>query len=420
MKTKTGFRRAALPIISVLAAAIISLTSVTYAWFTYGNEAKVEQITVDVEAAGGLQMSIANKVDGSSDLAFNWSSSINVNELIKVNNTTPKLTPVSTNGTVENGMLKFYNAQYDDVKDKIFDIKEVEAKYDAQDFLSSYITFDLYFRNVGSAKNISLQVDRDNETKVNAVTGSSYLATRIAFIQDSETLNTASTGTKPWTGNKGTTSVIFEPNATQHTEDGRNDYNTYKGTNTGEFIYKPLVAESGDNTTLYDRYTGEQYIKQTRSDSENLKEGEYFVADATAPKGFKEWNENLDYVEMTGNDAATELENNDSAIFFTRSGKGTEENPYEYELHESSDFEANDKYYLLKKVEVYKKATPDTAVIGDVTVKTDLTDTYFTLAENKITKVTVVIWIEGQDADCTNFIAGSPFSVDLVFNATEN
>ncbi len=415
MKTKTSFRRAALPIISVLAAAIISLTSVTFAWFTYGTEAKVEQITVDVEAAGGLQMSI------DDEGKFNWNSSINVNDLIKVSNKTPKLTPVSTDGTVESGMLKFYNAQYDDVKDKIFNIQKVEDQTTTSggETLSSYITFDLYFRNAeNSNKTISLTTGKDGgDTEVKAVTGSSYLATRVAFIQDSKTLNTASTGTTPWVGNEGNSSVIFEPNAQAHTEDGGNDYNTYNGTSTGKFTYKPLVAES-DATTLYDRYTGESYTKQTRSTEEELISNEYFVADSTEPKGFKAWNQNLDYVEMTGNDAATEKTNNDSAMFYTRTGDGTVDNPYKYEEFEDTEFVATNKYYLLKKVDVYKKATPDTAVIGEVTVNTDLTATYFTLEANKITKVTVVIWLEGQDADCTNFIAGSPFSVDLVFNAT--
>lgn len=396
MKKKMSFSRLALPSLSVLAAAVISLTSVTYAWFTYGNEAKVEQITVNVESAGGLQMSIAK------NNAFNWSSSINVNEVIGA----PTLTPVSTNGSVTTGKLDFFTAQYDDVKDKIYDVTAVTVQQEQGETISNYIAFDLYFRNAeGNDKVVDL-----TGTEVKAITGASNLATRIAFVQDTTTKSTAAVGVTPWDGNTGTASIIYEPNADKHTEDGKTDYALYNGgTNTGAFTYKPLVKASTTGV-YYDRYTGESYTLQQRTTEEQLNSTDYFVLDTGADFKVSPWNKDKDYIEMLGSDAATEKANNRDAKFYTKDSEGN------YALFEGAEFVPTNKYYLLSKVDVYKKAAGD--VIGSVTTNADAEGTFITLDAYAITKVTVFIWIEGQDADCTNFVSGQPFSVDLVFNAT--
>lgn len=46
-----------------------------------------------------------------------------------------------------------------------------------------------------------------------------------------------------------------------------------------------------------------------------------------------------------------------------------------------------------------------------------LADTYFELAPNQVTKVSVYVWLEGQDADCLNDIADSSMTVDLKFDS---
>ncbi|MCQ2399658.1 MAG: hypothetical protein MJ072_04040, partial [Clostridia bacterium] len=57
---KSNFKKAALPVFAMLIASILSLTSVTYAWFTASTTATVDQIDVNVQAVGGLQITMAN------------------------------------------------------------------------------------------------------------------------------------------------------------------------------------------------------------------------------------------------------------------------------------------------------------------------------------------------------------------------
>ena len=80
---------------------------------------------------------------------------------------------------------------------------------------------------------------------------------------------------------------------------------------------------------------------------------------------------------------------------------------------------------LLTDVERYVGKYTDGAYVAGtsdylakVETKTDTADTYFTLSENSYTKITVVIWLEGQDADCLNEISGGSFAVTLGFTAS--
>lgn len=57
----------------------------------------------------------------------------------------------------------------------------------------------------------------------------------------------------------------------------------------------------------------------------------------------------------------------------------------------------------------------ESAVAEKVTTITNETTQIFELAPQSVTKVTVYIWLEGQDADCINAIASSEFDVDLIF-----
>ena len=55
------FRRAAMSSICMLIVAVMSLTGATYAWFTSGEKAVVEGMTMNINTAdGGIQASIGN------------------------------------------------------------------------------------------------------------------------------------------------------------------------------------------------------------------------------------------------------------------------------------------------------------------------------------------------------------------------
>ena len=60
------------------------------------------------------------------------------------------------------------------------------------------------------------------------------------------------------------------------------------------------------------------------------------------------------------------------------------------------------------------------AYLAEVTTSASTGDTYFTLSADSYTKITVVIWLEGQDADCLNEISGGSFAVKLGFTVAAN
>ena len=65
------FRRAALSTICMLVVAVMSLTGVTYAWFTQATYSKVDGMQVKVEAAtGGVFVAAANNTTMPADSAF--------------------------------------------------------------------------------------------------------------------------------------------------------------------------------------------------------------------------------------------------------------------------------------------------------------------------------------------------------------
>jgi len=65
----------------------------------------------------------------------------------------------------------------------------------------------------------------------------------------------------------------------------------------------------------------------------------------------------------------------------------------------------------------FQEGTSDN--LAKVTTITDKAASFIELGENTYTKVTVVIWLEGQDADCLNEISGGEFTVQLGFNVID-
>lgn len=422
MKTKMSFKRAALPVVATLLTAIISLTGVTYAWFTAGTTATVDQITIGVEEADGLQIAT------STANGFTWGSQYTA--VGDLQNKT--FSPMS--GSVDsNGQIALYKATLDDNYDKITGFTK-----DGVTANSNYITFDMYFRNVSTtAKVINI-----NGTEVIASTGDSHRAARIAFVKQASVTGSAAS----YTENDFTIGsfvehdsrgdvVIYEPNKTSHSASGAADYTKYKGGDgTGAYAYMAIVGE-GATGAYYNRYTGDYYVKATatRTDGEYTKpgvgtnasitggnlsdtgNGKYFLAStATNGETFAAWSADVDYVAISAENALNQIANR---AIYTKSAEGT------YALVASGDaITSGATYYVCQPVEVFTKTAYDAATSAMKTVVTQgdaANEAYFTLAANTVTKVTVVIWLEGQDADCNNATAGRPFSVALKFNATK-
>ena len=199
---KSNFRKATLSALLMLVVAVVSLTGVTYAWFTSGTQAKVENINIGVTgAAGGLQIALDND-------QFAFGSSIDFADT----NNGVTYAPVSTSLTaLKEG--KFFTAEIGSTAQKIKNIKAATAN---THYFAQSILIDNYG---GDAKTIELTGSAtcaDKETE---------LAIRIAIVIDG--VNKAPTYTaedkNKYSAEENKQVYIYEPNATSHTNAGKNE-----------------------------------------------------------------------------------------------------------------------------------------------------------------------------------------------------
>lgn len=399
MKTKMSFKRAALPVVATLLTAVISLTGVTYAWFSTGTVATVEEFEIGVEAADGLQ--IATNPTGSD--AFTWGSNY------KPEFSNVKLSPASTVATVTDGALTFYSAELDDNTDKITKFTEVdnsENKY-------YYVSFDMYFRNASTAAK-SINIDNSTFSSL----ANTHQAIRIAFIKQSS-VAASSTGIKADNfANSGTEVVIFEPEANTHSANANKDFKKYNITDITPAAYMG-IAGADATSALYNRYTGEYYTEATTR-TENKEQGgvdaptNQYVYDPstvtdTNGEGMRPWTVADDYTKITAEQAINYMAEG-TLVYKTDATSYVKVDEFDPDVAQ---------YYLCKPAKTYEKTiyNANDSKLKAVTTITDDAQEMFTLEANTVTKVTVVIWVEGQDADCENSTSGYAFQSMLKFNA---
>lgn len=296
-----ALRKTMISTICMLVVAVLSLTGVTYAWFTAGTEATVGGLNVTVTAAeGGVQIRVK---DGEQ--YGNYASTINLNA------TKTGITPVSS----ANGKTFFELSVNPDDSTKANTVAKTDLR-------TSVITYDFKLKNPG-AEDITVILD-PSDTKVekpgeeegsNDISG----AVRMALIV---------TGATTPTGENGADADVV-------------DYLTkYTGnTNSDDIIY--IWAKNDAN------YIG---IKGASPATVKGDDNSDVPAWLTLSNGIIPAN---DYAEQVTTTASDECE----IILPGISADGTE-------------------------TEVY---------------------------------LTLVIWVEGQDADCVNKNAAASFDVDLKF-----
>jgi len=252
MKNKF-LRKAILPSIIALGAAVASFTTVTYAWFTSGSSAKVNDITIDVKSASGLQIGINNFNETNN--AFGSFSSLATFEMAKAGYTQATaettgyvMTPCSSAGNVNSsGNLEFFTATLNTNKGSA-PISKIDAVSHSDTLGSNpYVLFDLFIENTGAAKKVFLTntiVKAKDSTKVGT-----ELSARIGFVN--EGVYDATQGTTPhkyfkvdkklWLGHveadveheivgvDGKQATIYEPNNTTHTTNAVSKYNLLDG-----------------------------------------------------------------------------------------------------------------------------------------------------------------------------------------------
>ena len=286
----------------MLLLSVLSLTGVTYAWFSQSDKASINQFTLDVESVVGLEIS----TDG-----MNWFTNITnftyAGELI----------PVSTVGDVDaSNNVKFFNGDY--ANGKLTNVVAAERSQNSS--TKGYFALTLYFRNTGVEDvNVTLSDDDDFVTTVCSGTYEvpqviySSLAARVGFLSRNQANSDEPLNQILAKANTYEDFVIYEPNATTHLE---------QAIALGQ-------ATNGTKATTYGL-------------------------------------------------------------------KATGTGPY-----------------------VCANASTLTSTFGLQETVTDPTETMFTINGDSIRCVTIYIWLEGQDCDCTNVVADHDLYVSLKFYREE-
>lgn len=187
-------KKALVPALAMVLAAVIALSGVTYAWFTVGNTANINNLNVNVKTADGIQISL----DGKS-----WKSTIATKDILAaIDNEnyggrcilypTGEIAPVSTAGNFakddegkEIGKLEMFYGEFNEDGT----LKSVALKEKNGDEETHFIAFDLFFKysgnqslylNVGKGMSVVSTISLDEEGKATLLTEEADMGTRTA------------------------------------------------------------------------------------------------------------------------------------------------------------------------------------------------------------------------------------------------
>lgn len=242
-------KKALLPAIAMVLVSVIALSGVSYAWFTLSPKASVGELSLNVAAAQGLQIS----VDG-----VKWTSSL-VADDIKPSaytgavNQVPAgdIVPVSSAAALADGELVIYNGTTEDGK-TLTSTKATTLDGTA----GNYYAFDLFFQITDAS--VTLQLDAGSYVKAftNATdpqAAKTSYAARVAFVNFGAKDTAAAQYTnKTPVGD----AIVWEPSATLHTDgaiaNGHADGTAvaYKGINAEGTIDLTGTEGLADVTTI--------------------------------------------------------------------------------------------------------------------------------------------------------------------------
>lgn len=322
---KKQLRKAMICTVAMMLVAVVTLTGVTYAWFSQTTTASVEGISLGIESKeGGVLMSpiaAPSSSRWSYKVDLHWSGT--------------DFKPVSTApSTLNNGSLVFFNGEIDEAKTyrvKTTQVTDPDADPEIDVFGNAssgyYIKKNLYFKNI-----------EDSDIVVT-------LGASIGAIANGSGLKGA---------DKALRVAIIDQGAYDGTEA---DANTKKATDPNKvMIYEP------DANAHIDGSTGAKNTYGVKKSS------------------------GADYINCCDDSANEE----DWATSEIQKAKTS-----------SSEFIENVDSYYAGKV---GKSAPSVKIPA----KTEGTAASYY-------KVTIYIWLEGQDVDCITTISGSDMSISLNF-----
>lgn len=231
-------------ILLLLLMAVLLITS-SYAWFTANQTVTVSTLTVNVQAANGLQIS----VDGQ-----NWKAILSNEDLTTAVNTLysgnknqipTELAPVSTTGAVTNGNMAMYYGEVDTNASGDYILISTQQT-DAKGTTGYYIAFDIFLK-VNKETPIYLTTASGVRSSVKTSTTDQGLknAARIAFVNEGNASEGTTLTTIQALSLASGTAKIWEPNYEMHTAAAKANAISNYGKTEDDF------TEKGVGTGLY-------------------------------------------------------------------------------------------------------------------------------------------------------------------------
>jgi hypothetical protein len=223
-------RKGLMPALLGAVCSVVALTSVSYAWFTLGNNAEVGEIDVNVQSADGMQVSVDGVLTNfGSVLSYDALNGIETNYF---KDDKVVLSPVSTDGTFTNGSLAMFSGSESNAG-----VLKTEAAKNTQ-----FIQFDFYVKLDNDSK---LYLDLGSYVKDTVVNKKSSYASRVSFanlgnVALDDNYTAASIQEKAESGK----ATIWEPNSKDHTIEGKDQasYDGITSAGTGDEITKKPVT----------------------------------------------------------------------------------------------------------------------------------------------------------------------------------
>lgn len=385
-KNQRNSRKRLNSLILLVAFTAIMLIVSTYAWFSAQQNVSITNLTGIVNVVEGLQISLD---------AVNWSDTLDLSTLDIIDNAytghtnfkPTELLPVSTDGRAgasakELPMYRGTNTE----KVKLSSILPVDTTLTGADDATTnpetypgYIAFDVFLQNSGEGtENEVLQLNSDSKVTVLEDGGNPSVGlqntVRVAFAQFSGVGEISDTGTTLTDKTNATASyisdvAIWEPNANAHVANivGNNN---------------KLILDEVDSTKweltndgTYDKFTATQAVPTYGLTASSV------VANKNSIANIYDWK-------------ATPTNTTD---------KGKIAMQYTVQTNTLADESATNPVMDLKSS---KDGT-----------------TNFAIPANKIVKLRVYVWLEGQDVDCTSYAShggGIDVNIGLIKGETEN
>lgn len=235
-KSKKKDRKILLAVIMILFVGVV-LTTSTYAWFTANRTVTVESIDVQVSTSQGLQISADasnwKSIVTNADLTgVSWTGALN--QIPSGNN---NAVPVSTIGTVTNGLMDMYKGTID-TGTTGGNILIAEKSTETNGTSGDFVVFDLFFQS-----SVAQTVYLTSNSSVVAKGTSTGIqnAARVAFIKEGS-VEYGATAAEAQALRGEVSKWIWEPNY---------DVHTAAAVNNALNVYNVTVGQTGGTKLAY-------------------------------------------------------------------------------------------------------------------------------------------------------------------------